>query len=142
MNLQVILPIESILANHQGLRLGLGRVPLPREGEEKEVPEFVEDVICSLKGVYDDMRQKLNEDHQRNKSRYDEKVAGSNLPIGDRVWLYNPAVKQIRTKKLSSLWHGLYTLIDRVGTLTYQILLIGSSNMLGIALLWCATGQE
>ena len=46
----------------------LGRVPLPGEGEENEIPEFVEDVNRSLKGVHDDVRWKLNKAHQRNKS--------------------------------------------------------------------------
>ena len=45
----------------------LGRVPLPGDREEKEISEFIEDVNCSLKGVYEDVRQKLNEAHQRNK---------------------------------------------------------------------------
>ena len=108
----------------------LGRVSLPGEGEEKEIPEFVEDVNCSLKGVYDDVRRKLNEAHQKNKSKYDEKVAGSDLTVEDRVWLYVPAVKQGKTRKLSSLWCGPYTVIDRVGAVTYQIQLIGSPKTL------------
>ena len=76
------------------------------------------------------MRQKLHEAHIRNKSRYDEKVAGNSLAIGDRVWLYIPAVKQGQTRKLSSLWRSPYTVIDRVGTSTYHIQLIGSSKKL------------
>ena len=42
----------------------LGRVPLPGDREEKEIPKFVEEVDRSLKGVYDDVRQKLNEAYQ------------------------------------------------------------------------------
>ena len=41
----------------------LDRVPLPGEGVEKENPEFIEDLNCSLKGVYDDVRCKLNKAH-------------------------------------------------------------------------------
>ena len=99
----------------------LGRVPLPRKGEEKEVLDFVEDMNRSLKGVYNDVRWKLNKADQRNKSKYDKKVAGSNLTVEDRVWVYVPAVKQERTRKLSLLWCGPYTIIDRVGVVTYQI---------------------
>jgi transposase InsO family protein len=108
----------------------LGTVPLPREGEEKEIPEFVEEINHSLKGVFDDVRQKLNETHRKNKVRHDKKSAGSNLTVGDRVWLYVPAVKQGRTRKLSSLWRGPYTVIDRVGAVTYRIQLIGSPKTL------------
>ena len=96
----------------------LGTVPLPREGEEKEIPEFVEEINRSLKGVFDDVQQKLKEAHRKNKARHDDKTAGSNLAVGDSVWLYVPAVKQERTRKLSSLWRGPYTVIDRVGAVT------------------------
>ena len=44
----------------------LDRFPLPGEGEEKEIPEFVEDMNTSLKGVYDDVKRKLNKAYQRN----------------------------------------------------------------------------
>ena len=80
--------------------------------------------------MYDDVRQRLNEAHKKNKRRCDEKVTGSNLTVGDRVWLYVPAVKQGRTKKFSSLWRGPYTIIDRVGAVTYRIQLIGSPKSL------------
>ena len=108
----------------------LGRVPLPGEGEEKEIPEFVEDVNHSLKGLYDDVRRKLKEVKQKSKSKYDEKVTGRNLTVGDRVWLYVPAVKQGRTRKLPSLWSGPYTVINRVGAVIYWIQLIGSPKRL------------
>ena len=91
----------------------LGTVPLPRGGEEKEIPEFVQEINHSLKGVFDDVRQKLKDAHRKNKERHDEKNAGSRLAVGDRIWLYVPAVKQGRTRKLSSLWRGPYTVIDR-----------------------------
>ena len=112
--------IKLIFGQSQNLQVDvmLDRVPLPGEGEEKAIPEFIEDVNCSLKGVYDDVRRKLNEAHQKNNSKYNEKVASSNLNAGDRVCLYVPAVKQGRTRKLSSLWHGPYTVIDRVGAVT------------------------
>ena len=122
MSLQVILLIKLILDNWQIFsRCNARQGSLTRKGEEKEVPDFVEDMNCSLKGVYDDVRWKLNKADQRNKSKYDKKVTGSNLTVGDRVWVYVPAVKQERTRKLSSLWCGPYTIIDRVGVVTYQI---------------------
>ena len=46
------------------------------------------------------------------------------------MWLYISAVKPGRTRKLSSLWRGPYTIIDRVGDLDYHIQLIGSSKTL------------
>ena len=108
----------------------LGRdLPSTEEGE-KEIPEFVEEISRSLKEAYEDVRQKLDEAHKKNKEIYDKGVKGSILTIGDRVWLYIPAVKPGRTRKLSSLWRGPYTIIDRVGDLDYHIQLIGSSKTL------------
>ena len=37
---------------------------------------------------------------------------GNKMTVGDRVWLYVPAVKQGRTRKLVSLWCGPYTVIN------------------------------
>ena len=68
----------------------VGRVPLSNEEEEKEIPAFVEEVSHSLKGVCDDIRQRLNEPHQRNKARYGKKNAGKNFSVGDRVSMYLP----------------------------------------------------
>ena len=48
--------------------------------------------------------------------------------MGDRVWLYVPAVKPGKTKKLSTLWRGPYTVIDRTGPVNYCIQLIGSTT--------------
>ena len=72
-----------------------------------------------------DVHQRLNVAYQRNKARYDKGSAGNVLHVGDRVWLYVHAVKQGRTKKLSSLWRGPYTILDRIGAVNYRIQLIG-----------------
>ena len=65
------------LVDHHDIMVG--RVPLYIEGEEKEIPAFVEEVSCSLKGVYDDILQRLNESHHINKVKY------NNFSVGDRV---------------------------------------------------------
>ena len=58
----------------------LGRVLLPGEGEEKGIPEFLEDVNHSLKGVYIDMRQKLNEVPKRtNQNMIRKSLAATSL---------------------------------------------------------------
>ena len=54
--------------------------------------------------------------------------AGIDFKIGDRVWLFNPAIKTGHTKKLSSLWRGPYTVIDRLSSVNYKIQLIGTTN--------------
>ena len=45
-------------------------------------------------------------------------------------WLFVPAVKQGRTRKLSLLWCGPYTIIDKISVVTYWIQLIESPKTL------------
>ena len=45
------------------------------------------------------------------------------------MWLFVPAVKQGKTKKLAFLWRGPYPVIDRInGALNYCIQLVGSTK--------------
>ena len=50
--------------------------------------------------------------------------------MGDRVWLYNPAIKQGRTRKFANLWRGPYTIVDKTGPVNYRIQLIRGSQTL------------
>ena len=53
------------------------------------------------------------------------------LAVGDQVWLYVPAVKQGRMKKLASFWRGPYTVIDQLNAaVDYRIQSVGSMKML------------
>ena len=63
----------------------LDRISLPGEREVKETPEFVRGVNGWLKWVYDNVKWNLNKAHQRKKSKYDEKFAGENLTVINRV---------------------------------------------------------
>jgi len=50
------------------------------------------------------------------------------IRVGDRVWLLVPAIGTGKSKKLSSLWHGPYTVIDKTGPVNYRIQLIGRTH--------------
>ena len=45
----------------------------------------------------------------------DQTTSGEAFQVGDRVWLFVPAIKKGQTKKFASLWRGQYTIIDKVG---------------------------
>ena len=45
--------------------------------------------------------------------------------MGDRVWLFVPAMKKGKTKKLASLWRGPYTVVDKTSPVIYRIKLVG-----------------
>ena len=55
------------------------------------------------------------------KVNYDKNSREINYNIGDRVWLYNPKVKVGETKKLSSLWHGPFRIIEKIGPVNYRL---------------------
>ena len=77
--------------------------------KQSAVPEFVRSLNHSLKTVYSHVRGTIKTAHQHNKARYDQLATNTAFTIGDQVWLYNPALKTGRTKKLASLWCGCVT---------------------------------
>ena len=93
-------------------------------------PEFVQSLHKQLKQSVQLARDCVQQQHQRHKQLYDSRAIANRFNVGDCVWLYTPAVKPGRTKKLSSLWRGPYTVIDRCGPVDYRIQLIGSTQRL------------
>ena len=61
------------------------------------------------------------------KNCYDKQKLFSPFQVGDQVWLFTPVVKPGTTKKFTSQWRGLYTVLDRVNRVNYCIKLLGSS---------------
>ena len=101
------------------------------EGDEVSVPQYVEALGKSLRKIYNDVKGKLDAAHERSKKNYDKGISGEKFAVGDQVWLYVPAVKQGRTKKLASFWRGPYTVIDRLNAaVNYRIQLVGSTKTL------------
>ena len=50
--------------------------------------------------------------------------------MGDRVWLFVPAMKKGKTKKLASLWRDPYTVVDKTSPVNYRIKLVGGASNL------------
>ena len=131
-------------SGHSPFHVNFGRSPIlpidntigrPRcqesEGDEVSVPQYVEALGKSLCKIYNDVKGKLDAAHARSKKNYDKGVSGEKFAVGDQVWLYVPAVKQGRTKKLASFWRGPYTVIDRLNAaVNYRIQLVGSTKTL------------
>ena len=125
MSLVVTLHFESTLdALHfyQLTCIAVGQLNVQEYGEggEPTVPQYVETLNKSLRKIFSDVKEQLASAHDRSKKQYDKGVSGEKFTVGDQVWLFVPAVKQRRTKKLASLWRGPYTVIDRInGALNY-----------------------
>jgi len=71
--------------------------------KESSLPDFVCSLNRSLKTVCSRVREGINTAHQWNKARYDQNTNITTFTIGDQLWLYVPAVKTGRSKKLASL---------------------------------------
>ena len=108
----------------------LGREP--QEQNPQAIPQYVQHLRESLGRAFTLVRHHLDLNHRRQKERqYDGTAyATQELKIRDRVWLFVPAVKTGRTKKLSSLWRGPYTILDKTSPVNYCIQLIGTTRTL------------
>ena len=97
--------------------------------QKKKLPQYVQNVQRSLKDTFSSVRQQLDAAHQRQKLSGDKSSTGeSQFQVGDIVWLYIPAVKSGLSRKLSSLWRGPYTVLDKATTVNYKIQLIGGTK--------------
>ena len=97
--------------------------------QKKKMPQYGQNIQRSLKDTFLLVRQQLDAAHQHQKCSADKSSTGECLfQVGDIVWLYVPAVKSGLSRKLSSLWRGLYTVLDKVANVNYKIQLIGSTK--------------
>jgi len=78
-----------------------------------------------MKASYTSAREYLRAQHIRQKRTHDNYGISEEFQIGDRVWLYTPAIPKGQTKKFASLWKGPYTILDKPGPVTYKVQLIG-----------------
>ena len=53
-----------------------------------------------------EVRQRNKEAHWKQKQVSDKRTVEETLHVGDRVWLFVPAVQNGTTKKMSSFWMG------------------------------------
>ena len=102
-----ILPIDIVVGR-------LSRQEAEDSTGEANVPQYVEELSTSLRKIFSDVKSHLDKAHEQSKKRYDKDARGETFAVGDQVWLYVPAVKRGRTKKLASFWRGPYTVIDRL----------------------------
>eukprot|EP00731_Ephydatia_muelleri_P031079 Em0022g593a len=95
--------------------------PLRREEEDKELPDFVQELKKRLQDAYASVRVHCQSEHLRQKAIYDRKAHGEQLKEGDLVWLFLPAVPRGQCRKLFHPWTGPYTVVKNMGSCTYKI---------------------
>ena len=115
-----VLPVDVMLGRHPSV--------LVEEGEVVKLPQFVEETHRYFNEAYATARGNLKQAHQQNKLAVDKKEHGETFRVGDQVWLYTPAVKEGRSKKLATQWRGPYTVVDKTSSVNYRIQLIGTAH--------------
>ena len=101
---------------------------LPRR-QPKTIPAFLDDLHRSLHFDYHTVKSHIQSAHQHNKQWYDKQRSYSPFMVGDQVWLHVPVVKPGKTKKFTSQWRGLYTVIERVNKLVHLLRTVWSTTI-------------
>ena len=60
----------------------------------------------TLEEVHEHARENLRTARKRQKEYYDQRIAGEQIEVGDRMFLHDPAVKKGQTNELHSPWQG------------------------------------
>ena len=82
---------------------------------------YVDQLHESLNFSYACVRERIGQQLQKQKARYDMRTYGQSFKVGDMVWLYNPAVLRGRSKKLHRPWGGPYSVVARVSETVYRL---------------------
>ena len=72
----------------------------------------VQTMIRRLTIAQETARENIEKAKERMKDQYDKKARNVKFQVGDRVFVYNPAIPRGCTKKLSRLYHGPFTIVD------------------------------
>jgi len=103
---------------------------------------------ASLKLAYKSVTQANRKAHQSNKRLYDRRAKLRSFEAGDRVYLYNPAVKPGRSKKFHFPWSGPFKITAKISDLNYEILdhgnkkrIVHVNRLKGASLLFRPTGS-
>jgi hypothetical protein len=93
------------------------------EPQAAESTEWARELRQALDNAYTIVRQKQGLKQQLQKDVYDRRCNGAPYKVGDRVWLYEPAIKTGLAKKLRHPWRGPYKIKACISDVTYRIAL-------------------
>ena len=84
-------------------------------------PAYVTNLCDRMEKIHNLARDKLIESNERLKRTYDLKQLQNNYKVGDQVFLFMPAIKKGRCKKLSSRWTGPYRIVEVLSDVVFRI---------------------
>ena len=87
----------------------------------QEPHQYVAELEQAILKVHEIARTKMLKAANRQKKNYDLKQYKNNYKKGDLVWLFTPAIKKNRVKKLSSRWNGPYQVVEPLSDVLIKI---------------------
>ena len=98
-----------------------GLPELDPEEKRKEQPAYVKSLRERLAHVHKIVRQRLENVHRHQAHLHDAGAVPVLFNEGDLVWLLVPAIPVGTTPKLSKLWRGPFTIVNRLSEVVYRI---------------------
>ena len=91
------------------------------EQYHQEQPAYVRDLRQRLAAVHAIVRHRLEHVHKHQAHLHDSGAVPVSFEKDDLVWLLVPAIPIGTTPKLSKLWRGPFTIVNRLSEVVYRI---------------------
>ena len=88
---------------------------------EKEVPQYLKNLVETMNSIHDIARENLNSAQSRQKRTYDLTANQRVYNVGDVVYKLDQSTKIGQSAKLKSPWKGPYVISDARPPVLYQI---------------------
>ncbi|XP_071057601.1 uncharacterized protein [Onthophagus taurus] len=83
---------------------------------------YDEDMQARLRTAFEDVRHRTEVAADVSEKYYNKKTAEATYESQDKVYLYQPAIKEGLGRKLTKKWEGLFEIIERTGPVNYRIM--------------------
>ena len=91
------------------------------EPQQGTCPEYVRKLRNTLTEAYEQVREHVGHQQERQQEIYNKKVHGKPHEPGVLVWLFNPAIPRGRARKFHRPWTGPYRVLTRLSDRNYRL---------------------
>ena len=112
------------------MQLGIDLQLLQEMEKSTDLQSYTSELIPRLRMTHDIIQQNLKDNNDEMKRRYDQNTQTPNFQLGDKVMVFQPAIKKSECAKLKSLWSGPSLIVYK------------SDDGLSYKLKNCVTGKE
>jgi len=102
-------------------RLPLDVALLPPANLSKSIADHRARIVRNIEIAHEIARKNIQLAQQKMKEYHDRRATCPEYNVGDRVWIYTPAVPVGLSKKLRHLWHGPYRIIEQLSPVHFAL---------------------